>query len=96
MSTRDNYPEIFRNLQDELKLIQKRFKMTIVFVTHSFYEAVYLGDRLMILSGEKPTNFIYDHKRVIEYKNRFDPKYLEKIQEVSTYFLGPERSYETR
>ena len=36
-------------LQDELKQIQQREKMTIVLVTHDIDEAIYLADRILIM-----------------------------------------------
>lgn len=76
-------------LQDELLEIQSQLKMTILFVTHSFYEAVYLGDRILILSNEKPVQVIYDQSMTKTFKSRFDLDYQKKVQEISTYFEGP-------
>jgi NitT/TauT family transport system ATP-binding protein len=39
-----------RSLQDELLRIWQAFGKTIVFVTHSIEEAVYLGSRVVILT----------------------------------------------
>jgi sulfonate transport system ATP-binding protein len=41
-------------LEDELVRIWQEFKITVIFVTHNIEEAVYLGDRILILSN-KPT-----------------------------------------
>lgn len=73
-------------LQDELLIIQKKLKMTILFVTHSFYEAAYLGDRILIFSSEKPTEFTYDQENQKNFKSRFEPEYQRKVQEISRYF----------
>jgi NitT/TauT family transport system ATP-binding protein len=40
-----------RNLQDELLRVQREFNKTILFVTHDIDEAVYLADRVLVLSG---------------------------------------------
>ena len=77
------------NLQEELKIIQRKLKMTILFVTHSFYEAVFLGDRVLVFSGSKPSSFMFDENKQQEFKDRFDPAYLSKVQDISKYFLGP-------
>lgn len=39
-------------LQDELLAIQQRSSATIMFVTHDIEEAIYLGDRVVVLSGQ--------------------------------------------
>ena len=39
-----------RNLQDELLDIWARTRKTIVFVTHSIEEAVYLADRIVVMT----------------------------------------------
>lgn len=39
-----------RNLQDELLRIWEEFKKTIVFVTHSIEEAIYLADRIVVMT----------------------------------------------
>jgi len=73
-------------LQDELLTIQKKFKMTILFVTHSFYEAAYLGDRILIFSSKKPTDFAYDQEIERKFTSRFESEYQDKVQEISRYF----------
>jgi NitT/TauT family transport system ATP-binding protein len=40
------------SLQDFLLSIQQRWQMTIIFVTHSFSEAVYLADRIFLLEQQ--------------------------------------------
>jgi NitT/TauT family transport system ATP-binding protein len=39
-----------RNLQDELLKIWKEFGTTIVFVTHSIEESIYLADRTIVMT----------------------------------------------
>ncbi|MES2742512.1 MAG: ABC transporter ATP-binding protein [Pseudomonadota bacterium] len=39
-----------RNLQDELLRLWERLKKTIVFVTHSIEEAIYLADRIIVMT----------------------------------------------
>ena len=38
-------------LQDELARILERDKKTVLFVTHSIEEAIYLADRILVLSA---------------------------------------------
>lgn len=73
-------------LQDELLQIQKKFRMTVLFVTHSFYEAAYLGDRVLIFSSEKPAFFTYDQEMQKNFSSRFDIQYQNKVQEISRHF----------
>jgi len=39
-----------RNLQDELLRIWTTFKKTVIFVTHSIEESIYLADRIMVMT----------------------------------------------
>jgi NitT/TauT family transport system ATP-binding protein len=39
-----------RNLQDELLRIWSELKKTIIFVTHSIEEAIYLADRIVVMT----------------------------------------------
>lgn len=39
-----------RNLQDELLRIWMKFKKTIIFVTHSIEESIYLADRIVVMT----------------------------------------------
>jgi sulfonate transport system ATP-binding protein len=48
-------------MQQEVLDIWKNLRRTIVFVTHNLEEAVFLGDRVVILS-EKPTKIKADLK----------------------------------
>ena len=40
-----------RNLQDELLRIWMEFRKTIIFVTHSIEESIYLADRIVVMSA---------------------------------------------
>lgn len=42
-----------KNLQEELKALQKRLKKTIIFVTHDIDEAIRLGDKIIIMNKGK-------------------------------------------
>jgi ABC-type nitrate/sulfonate/bicarbonate transport system ATPase subunit len=43
------------HLEDELLQIWEKLKRTVIFVTHNIEEAVYLGERILVLS-QKPTH----------------------------------------
>ena len=80
------------NLQDEIRNIQKKLQMTILFVTHSFYEAAYLGDQILIFSKEKPSAIIYDEKNERQFTGRFESNYLRKVQQISDYFISENKA----
>jgi NitT/TauT family transport system ATP-binding protein len=53
-------------LQYELLEIWQRTKLTVLFVTHSIEEAIFLGDRIMVMSpgpGRIDTEFTVDLPR---------------------------------
>lgn len=79
-------------LQDEIRNIQKKLQMTILFVTHSFYEAAYLGDRILIFSKEKPAVVIYDQKNERQFASRYESHYLQKVQQISDYFISEKKT----
>ncbi len=66
-------PRTRRRLQAEILRIKKQRDITMLFVTHSVEEAIYLGDRIFVLS-ERPTKV----KKEIE-KKEFDD--LESLRE---------------
>jgi len=43
------------DLEDQMQPIRDRFGVTVLFVTHDIDEAIYLGDRVLVLSGS-PTH----------------------------------------
>lgn len=73
--------ELRMTLEDELLKIQKETGTTVIFITHNIEEAVYLGDRIMILTN-KPTSVreVVDvhiphprniaDKKFVEYRNK--------------------------
>lgn len=69
-------------MQQELLNILKDFDKTIVFVTHSVIEAVYLADRVIVLSN-RPSKIIYEEEIKIrghrDYLNKDFLHYREKI-----------------
>jgi NitT/TauT family transport system ATP-binding protein len=52
---------IRHSFQNDLRLLWKSLNMTVVFVTHSIEEAVYLSDRAILLS-KSPANVLHDLK----------------------------------
>ena len=72
------------HMQDELLDIWSRTGKTIVFVTHSIPEAVYLSQRVIVMSprpGRIASDIAVDlGERVFE--TREDPRFFEKVAEV--------------
>ncbi|MEO0098793.1 MAG: ABC transporter ATP-binding protein [candidate division WOR-3 bacterium] len=66
-------------LQDELLAIWEKTKKTILFVTHNIDEAVYLGERVVVMS-HPPAGVIADIKITIPRpRNRMDKKFVEAL-----------------
>lgn len=74
---------ITRNaLQDELLQIWKETGKSILFVTHDIEEAVYLGDRVLLLGGE-PAHIINEYSIGIERAERRESEaFLRKVEKV--------------
>lgn len=70
-------------LEDELVRLWKEFKNTVLFVTHNIEEAVYLAERILILST-KPTTIkaeiMVDLPRP---RNPLDPEFIEIRKNVT-------------
>jgi NitT/TauT family transport system ATP-binding protein len=47
-------------LDDQLRDLWKRLPMTVLFVTHSITEAVYLAERVVVFS-KRPAKIVFDH-----------------------------------
>jgi NitT/TauT family transport system ATP-binding protein len=69
-------------LQDELLALWQRTKKTVLFVTHSIDEAVYLGQRVVVLA-DRPSrvagDFRFDLKRP---RNRVAPEFVSALLQV--------------
>jgi len=74
---------ITRNaLQDELLLIWKETGKSILFVTHDIEEAVYLGDRVLLL-GDEPAHIINEYYIGIERAERRESEaFLREVEKV--------------
>ncbi len=63
-----------KRLQDKILEISRKKKLTILFVTHSIEESIYLGDRIIVFS-QRPTKI----KGVIKNDGRRVKEKIEKI-----------------
>jgi sulfonate transport system ATP-binding protein len=70
-------------LEDELVRIWEKFKITVIFVTHNIEEAVYLADRILILSN-KPTTIKGDIEVPLPRpRDYLDPEFMSIRQRVT-------------
>jgi sulfonate transport system ATP-binding protein len=70
-------------LEDELVRIWEKFKNTVIFVTHNIEEAVYLADRILILSNKPTTikgDMVVDLPRPRDY---IHPKFMAIREKVT-------------
>ncbi len=69
-------------LQDELLRIWKETRKSVLFVTHDIEEAIYLGDRVLLLGG-KPAHIVKDYPVTIDRENRRgSAEFLRLVEEV--------------
>ena len=71
------------HLEDELVRLWEKLKITVVFVTHNIEEAVYLAERILILSNKPTTvkgNIVVDLPRP---RNYLDPDFIAIRKEVT-------------
>ena len=69
-------------LQDELLRIWKETGKSILFVTHDIEEAVYLGDRVLLLGGE-PAHIINEYQIGIDRAERRESEaFLHEVDKV--------------
>ncbi len=77
------------HLQEELYQIWQKQKMTVIFVTHSISEAVFLSERAILLGGS-PAKVVLDHSISLTAERnselRSQPEYLAHIKVLSEHF----------
>lgn len=76
----DAYTRI--QLQKELLRIWESHKKTIVFVTHSVDEAIYLADRIILMSRNHGSIEKDIHVEIPRIRERSNPRYAELNQEL--------------
>jgi NitT/TauT family transport system ATP-binding protein len=75
-------------LYQELQDIWQRTQTTILFITHNVEEAVYLGDRVIILSGNPGTVQKEHHVNSSRPRQKESPYFREVCQQISLELLG--------
>jgi NitT/TauT family transport system ATP-binding protein len=76
-----------QSMQDQLQQVQALTGMTVVFVTHDVEEAVYLSDRVTVLTGRHPAGFGHEIKVSLErprnqIRTKEQPEYLRLRHQV--------------
>ena len=70
------------DLQDELLRIWREAQKSILFVTHDIEEAVYLGDRVLLLGG-RPAHIIEEYKIDIpRHGRRENAAFVRQVEAV--------------
>jgi len=70
-------------LEDELLKLWRKYKKTVIFVTHNIEEAVYLAERILVLSN-KPTTIKSEIKLDLPRPRNFlDPEFVRVRREIT-------------
>lgn len=68
-----------RNLQEEIKKIHDQTKITIVFVTHDINEAIYLGDKVLVMNEGKIEQYDYSQEIIRNPATNFVNNLLKSV-----------------
>ena len=74
-----------QSLQELILKIQRKFHQTIIFVTHDIEEAVFLGDRLLIMEDFKSRHYI---SLDLEKKERYTGSFDQQVRNVIKIIEG--------
>ena len=70
-------------LEDELLKLWRKYKKTVIFVTHNIEEAVYLAERILVLSN-KPTTIKSEIQLELPRPRKFlDPEFIRIRREIT-------------
>ena len=75
-------------LQKELSRICQATGKTVIFVTHSISEAVYLSDRVVILSKRPATIRLEVETKLPRPRNSYDPKFVALQEQLERTLLA--------
>ena len=89
-----------QRLQEELTAISATERTTVLFVTHAIEEAVFLSDRVVVLSG-RPGRVIADMKIELDRPRRWDdlardPRFTEYSAQLTRLLYGANAAPEQR
>lgn len=77
-----------RRLQNELLSIARQKKKTIFFITHSVDEAVFLGDRVLVMSP-RPGRVVMDQS--VDISSHYDHQLLDELRSAPEYTVLRDR-----
>ena len=80
-------------LQQELNQVAARTKVTILFVTHSIQEAVFVGERVVVLS--KPPSTVVDIADVSDLNDPTSPAFNDALRHLRSMLAEDESQLET-
>jgi len=73
-------------LQRQLLDIQEQMEQTIMFITHNIAEAVYLADRIVVMSAH-PGKVKFDERvKLSRPRSRHDPGFAELYLRLESFF----------
>jgi NitT/TauT family transport system ATP-binding protein len=76
-------------LQEDLRALCVRENLTVVFVTHSISEAVFLSDRAIVLS-DRPARIVIEHRSALPLERtsqiRFSTQYHQEVETLTQAF----------
>ncbi|MBJ6372402.1 ABC transporter ATP-binding protein [Sedimentitalea arenosa] len=79
------------NLNDQVLSLWERHGLTVIFVTHSVFESVYLSSRVVVMAA-RPGRVVHDIPQVTGYPRtsdyRLTPEYVESCRRVSAALEG--------
>jgi NitT/TauT family transport system ATP-binding protein len=73
------------SLQEQILSLQRRLSQTIIFVTHSIEDAIYLSDRILVLS-QAPSKIILDIK--LTRKNNYKDLHSDYYTEIHSQIIN--------
>lgn len=83
-----------RSLQDELLKVWSQFKKTIVFVTHSIEESIYLADRIVVMSYRPGTIKKDITVTMPRMRNPTSPEFNALKKELSELVMAEQMRFE--
>jgi NitT/TauT family transport system ATP-binding protein len=84
-----------QHLDDQLRALWTRRRMTVVFVTHSIIEAAFLADRAIVLT-RRPARIVLDHRLDLPAERtaalRTDPQFAREMRKLHEALEQGERA----
>lgn len=79
--------EMRQSLQDQLLEIFDDLKLTVIIVTHDVEEAIYLSDRVILMSTNKGEIILNEKITMPHPRKRKDPQYQQYVDLLSEKFI---------